>query len=67
MERRDGKWNAPHQRAERERQGPAEDPHPPPQLDAVIVFTGSAYNNEHTPPNTIMEELPLPALLGERR
>ncbi len=37
-----------------------------PELDAVIVFTGSAYNNEHTPPNTIMEELLLPALVRGR-
>jgi CubicO group peptidase (beta-lactamase class C family) len=36
-----------------------------PELDAVIVFTGSAYNNEHTPPNAIMEELLLPALVTE--
>ena len=33
-----------------------------PELDAVIVFTGSAYNNEHTPPNAIMQELLMPAL-----
>jgi CubicO group peptidase (beta-lactamase class C family) len=38
-----------------------------PELDAVIVFTGSAYNNEHTPPNTIMQEILLPALVTDRR
>lgn len=33
-----------------------------PELDAVIVFTGSAYNSENTPPNAIMKDLLLPAL-----
>lgn len=38
-----------------------------PELESVIVFTGSAYNNEHTPPNAIMEELLLPALVTRQR
>ena len=37
-----------------------------PDLDAVIVFTGSAYNTENTPPNAIMQDILLPALVKGR-
>lgn len=36
-----------------------------PSLDLVAVFTGGAYNAEDTPPNAVMIDVLLPALLGE--
>jgi CubicO group peptidase (beta-lactamase class C family) len=37
-----------------------------PSLDAVIVFTGGAYNAEDTPPNAVMVDILLPALLASQ-
>jgi hypothetical protein len=38
-----------------------------PQYDLVAVFTGGGYNAESTPPNTIMAEIILPALMKAAR
>ena len=35
-----------------------------PSLDLVAVFTGGAYNAEDTPPNAVMRNVLLPALLA---
>lgn len=35
-----------------------------PEANAVVVFTGSAYASENSPPNRIMAEVLLPALLA---
>jgi hypothetical protein len=37
-----------------------------PSLDLVAVFTGGAYNAEETPPNAVMIDVLLPALLRAR-
>ncbi|HEX2202683.1 MAG TPA: serine hydrolase [Longimicrobium sp.] len=37
-----------------------------PSLDLVAVFTGGAYNADEEPPNRVMVEVLLPALLAER-
>lgn len=37
-----------------------------PSLDVVAVFTGGAYNAQDTPPNAVMIEVLLPALLAAR-
>lgn len=37
-----------------------------PSLDLVAVFTGGAYNAEDTPPNAVMRDVLLPALLRAR-
>lgn len=37
-----------------------------PSLDLVAVFTGGAYNAEDTPPNAVMRNVLLPALLAAR-
>jgi CubicO group peptidase (beta-lactamase class C family) len=38
-----------------------------PQYDLVAVFTGGGYNAPSTPPNTIMADIVLPALMHARR
>jgi hypothetical protein len=35
-----------------------------PQYHLVAVFTGGSYNAESTPPNTIMEKIILPTIMG---
>ena len=37
-----------------------------PALDLVAVFTGGAYNADNTPPNAVMRQILLPALLTAR-
>jgi len=37
-----------------------------PQYDLVAVFTAGGYNEQSTPPNTIMAKIILPALMAAR-